>query len=166
MPRGLGLNFLSFLGSIRPWANCFASETLSILRGTHLSSWLKSSTVQWSALLKDTSAMVAARISNPHSDNSAIRTLWCARPLSHSAPYRPCNMFTFGGVLESIGMISLHLEDWGCVYASRPRELGLITLLWHMCAVHVVCIPMVVVIVLALLLKDFGGLRLCVCKWA
>ena len=33
-------------------------------------------------------------------------------------------------------------------------------------SIHVVCIPMVVVIVLALLLKDIGGLRLCVGKWA
>ena len=31
----------------------------------------------------------------------------------------------------------------------------------HVC-IHVVCIPMVVVVVLALLLKDIGGLRLCV----
>ena len=35
----------------------------------------------------------------------------------------------------------------------------------HVC-IHVVCIPMVVVVVLALLLKDIGGLRLCVGKWA
>ena len=85
------LNVLSSLGSIQLCAAVLGA-TVAIKHNIHLYhhrysvlllGWREAS--MFSVLLKDTDTMAGcSQHSNPHSDDSAVRTqVWCARPLDH-----------------------------------------------------------------------------------